>query len=78
VIAARRFTGMDVALVEGGFHLLPYPPEYVAALATRLKNGLGVRRVAPNHCTGQKAMAIFRQVYGENYVHAGIESGVKF
>ncbi len=78
VIATRKFTGIDIALVEGGFHLLPYPPEYVTALARRLKDELGVRRIAPNHCTGQKAMAIFRQVYGENYVDAGIESVVKF
>ena len=37
----------DVALVIGGFHLLPYGAEKITQVAKTLKGNLGVRRVAP-------------------------------
>ncbi len=43
-----------------------------------MKDELGVRRVAPAHCTGNLAFKIFRDVYGENYNYAGVESEVMF
>jgi metal-dependent hydrolase (beta-lactamase superfamily II) len=34
--------------------------------------------VAPAHCTGNLAFKILRDVYGENYNYAGVESEVIF
>jgi 7,8-dihydropterin-6-yl-methyl-4-(beta-D-ribofuranosyl)aminobenzene 5'-phosphate synthase len=32
---------------------------------------LEVRKVAPCHCTGEQAIRMFRQEYGEDYLQAG-------
>ncbi len=78
IVETRRYLQKDVNLVMGGFHLLPYSPEYVSNLAKRMKNELGVRRVVPAHCSGHLAFKTFREVYGENYSYGGLEAEVKF
>jgi len=76
--AAKQYTGSSIELVEGGFHLLPYDADYISKIAHLMKNDLGVRRVAPAHCTGNLAFKIFRDLYEENYNYAGLESEVMF
>ncbi len=76
--ATKQYLGTNIELVEGGFHLLPYDAPYISNLAHLMKDDLGVRRVAPAHCTGNLAFKIFRDVYGENYNYAGLESEVMF
>jgi 7,8-dihydropterin-6-yl-methyl-4-(beta-D-ribofuranosyl)aminobenzene 5'-phosphate synthase len=71
---ARAKTGRDVALLLGGFHLLPYPVEDIRALAKRLHDQQHVARVAPAHCTGNRGFQVFREVYGDDYVFAASES----
>ena len=78
VRAAKQYTGSNIELVEGGFHLLPYDAAYISSIARLMKDDLGVRRVAPSHCTGNLAFKIFRDLYKENYSYAGVESEVLF
>jgi len=75
---AVRATGADVALVTGGFHLMPYSAEYLTELAYTMKDELGVRAVAPTHCTGDEGMAVFQEVYGERCVKAGLGTRIPF
>jgi len=74
---AKRATNADVALVTGGFHLRPYSAQYVSNLARTMRQGLGVRRVAPTHCTGDDAIEVFRGVYGEDLVDTGLGSRIE-
>ena len=76
--ATKQYLGTNIELVEGGFHLFPYDATYISNLAHLMKDDLGVRRVAPAHCTGNLAFKILRDVYGENYNYAGVESEVMF
>lgn len=78
VRATKGYLGGNIELVEGGFHLLPYDAAYITNIAHLMKDDLGVRRVAPAHCTGNLAFKIFRELYGENYSYAGVESEVTF
>lgn len=78
VLATKKYLGGNIELVEGGFHLIPYDEAYVSRLALRMKDELGVKRVAPAHCTGNLAFKIFREIYAENYSYAGVESVVAF
>lgn len=78
VRATKVYLGGNIDLVEGGFHLLPYDAAYITNIAHVMKDDLGVRRVAPAHCTGNLAFKIFRDLYGENYNYAGVESEVTF
>ena len=61
-----------VYLVAGGFHLIPYTREYIDGLAQRMHDEYGVESVAPAHCTGHLAFAIFRKIFGEQYKFFGL------
>jgi len=74
----RDTVGKDIQLVIGGFHLLPNSAAEIRQLALTMKNDLGVRRVAPAHCTGMLAFQIFREIYGNDFVPAGLASKVQF
>jgi 7,8-dihydropterin-6-yl-methyl-4-(beta-D-ribofuranosyl)aminobenzene 5'-phosphate synthase len=66
----KKQTGRPIALVIGGFHLLGDSRDEVRRIATAMKAMSG-RRVSATHCTGGAAEAVFRDVFGENYVDAG-------
>lgn len=68
----------SIDLVLGGYHLLPYTSEEVRVVATQLKSDLGVGRVAPTHCTGHVGFRVFREVFGESFVMAGLGSRTRF
>jgi 7,8-dihydropterin-6-yl-methyl-4-(beta-D-ribofuranosyl)aminobenzene 5'-phosphate synthase len=70
--------GGAVALVMGGYHLLPYTEEELTDLASRLKNELGVTHVAPAHCTGHLAFKVLMSAYGDGFIRAGLGSEIRF
>ena len=78
VKATREALGADIALVTGGFHLLPYSDEYVADLARSMKDNLDVKRVAATHCTGDEAIEVFEEIFGENTLWAGLGARITF
>jgi len=61
----------EIALVMGGFHLLSASHGEIDAIV-RAFRALGVRRVAPSHCTGDLARSRFREAYGADYVEGGV------
>lgn len=61
-----------VHMIVGGLHLVTTPPDEVRALAARLRTTWGVGAIAPGHCTGEHAFARLQQVFGEDYVYAGV------
>ncbi len=69
--AKSLFPGETIALVIGGFHLVDQGEAAIRAIAQRLLE-LGVVRIAPTHCSGDLARAVFREVFGANYIDAGV------
>jgi 7,8-dihydropterin-6-yl-methyl-4-(beta-D-ribofuranosyl)aminobenzene 5'-phosphate synthase len=69
------FPGVEISLVFGGFHLKDMDPQSVRMIVSSMKE-LGVEKVAPTHCTGEEAKAIFREGYGEKFV--SIQAGKLF
>jgi 7,8-dihydropterin-6-yl-methyl-4-(beta-D-ribofuranosyl)aminobenzene 5'-phosphate synthase len=63
--------GEPVHLVMGGFHLGSKSETEIVAILTEFRR-LGVERVAPCHCTGDLAQAMFAAEYGEDYIQAGV------
>jgi 7,8-dihydropterin-6-yl-methyl-4-(beta-D-ribofuranosyl)aminobenzene 5'-phosphate synthase len=59
-----------VALVMGGFHLGSYSEKELRPLMQDFRR-LGVEKVAPSHCSGERARAYFQSEYKENYVAGG-------
>lgn len=60
-----------VHLVLGGFHLRDSTQEQIRAVITEFRR-LGVERVAPCHCTGDRAIEMFAGAYGADFVRAGV------
>ena len=56
----------------GGFHLLKSSDEEILDSIKSLKK-LGVRKVMPTHCSGDKAIAMFEEEFKENYFTGGIQ-----
>ncbi len=69
--AKSLFPGEAIALVIGGFHLVEESEAAVRSIAQQLL-ALGVVKVAPTHCSGDVARAVFREVFGANYIEAGV------
>jgi 7,8-dihydropterin-6-yl-methyl-4-(beta-D-ribofuranosyl)aminobenzene 5'-phosphate synthase len=61
----------EISLLAGGFHLLRFSENQLIPIIAELQR-LGVKRVMPTHCTGEKAIALFRTSYGENFVEGGV------
>jgi 7,8-dihydropterin-6-yl-methyl-4-(beta-D-ribofuranosyl)aminobenzene 5'-phosphate synthase len=56
-----------IQLVAGGFHLRSHSDQQVRVISSRLKE-LGVQVLAPSHCTGERAMQIFEEEWGDSYL----------
>lgn len=78
VRTTRDHLGRPIGLVYGGYHLLPYASDEIRAIATRMKDELGVAAVAPAHCTGHAGFSVFREVFGDGYRVAGLGSTTSF
>jgi len=59
-----------VDLVMGGVHLFSYDSAQAERVAAGLQE-LGVRRIAPAHCTGSLARRAFLQAFGSGFVEVG-------
>jgi len=68
---AKEVVDGEVDLVLGGFHLLSYTESRTQRVIASLQE-LGVRRVCPTHCTGEKAIALFAEAFGGNYLEGGV------
>jgi 7,8-dihydropterin-6-yl-methyl-4-(beta-D-ribofuranosyl)aminobenzene 5'-phosphate synthase len=68
---AVELTSGDMYLVLGGFHLLQNTDEQVKQIIAEMK-ALGVKNCSASHCTGDKAIAVFKESFGENYIPLGV------
>jgi len=68
---AHEHISSQIALVLGGFHLGGVSRRSVKRILATFRD-LGVRQVAPCHCTGRRAIRAFAQEYGENYIQVGV------
>lgn len=74
---AKKVVGNRVSLVVGGFHLADLSKQALQQMMDELK-ALGVKRIAPTHCTGDRAMALFKAAFGENFLDAGCGRVISF
>jgi 7,8-dihydropterin-6-yl-methyl-4-(beta-D-ribofuranosyl)aminobenzene 5'-phosphate synthase len=59
-----------VYLVIGGFHLSGAATTQIESIIEGFRQ-LGVRKVAPCHCSGDETRRLFRGEYGEDYIDSG-------
>ena len=70
VAKAKELLNDEVYLVLGGFHLGGASESAIGNIVRSFRQ-LGVKKVAPCHCTGRLAMDIFEQEYGEDFISNG-------
>ena len=68
---AREILDKDIYLVFGGFHLLDQSDAAVNQIIGQFKS-LGVKKCGATHCTGDRAIALFKEAYGEDYIPMGV------
>ena len=68
---AKESAGGEVYLVMGGFHLGGTSQRQVKAVIADFRQ-LGVQRVAPCHCTGDRAIRAFAEEYGDDFIETGV------
>jgi 7,8-dihydropterin-6-yl-methyl-4-(beta-D-ribofuranosyl)aminobenzene 5'-phosphate synthase len=61
----------DIQMVLGGTHLLRHSDDDLQAVIDTLQK-LGVQRVAPTHCSGDKAISMFREAFGDGFEKVGV------
>jgi 7,8-dihydropterin-6-yl-methyl-4-(beta-D-ribofuranosyl)aminobenzene 5'-phosphate synthase len=71
VARGKRGDRDEIALVVGGFHLGGASRRRMEEIASEFQR-LGVRQVAPCHCTGDKARQMLRQAFGEDFFACGV------
>jgi 7,8-dihydropterin-6-yl-methyl-4-(beta-D-ribofuranosyl)aminobenzene 5'-phosphate synthase len=67
---ARQYLKKDVYLTMGGFHLMGIGTSQLRKHIQALR-ALGVEKVAPSHCTGEAAIARFREAWGDDFLSGG-------
>ena len=67
---SMKITGKNVHLVFGGFHLKGMNTKDLKKVISALKK-LQVQKVGPSHCTGEKAIELFKETWGDDYIDLG-------
>lgn len=57
----------NIYLVLGGFHLLDKDQRTINLIVNKFKQ-LGVKKAAASHCSGRKAIEMFRKEYSDNFI----------
>ena len=66
----RETSTRPVVMVLGGFHLLETPADEVRSVIAGLKS-MGVAYAGPTHCTGEEAIRLFSEAYGDHFIRGG-------
>ena len=72
---AKEICQDKVYLILGGFHLGGASVSTIEAIIQAFVE-LGVQRVAPCHCSGERARRLFQEHFGPDYVECGVGSKI--
>ena len=75
VRCSKELLKKEVYFVVGGFHLKDLSAQQVSNIVEALK-ALGVKKIAPCHCTGEMAIAVFQKEFGDDFIKVGAGSVV--
>jgi len=72
----NQFPNKQLYLVMGGFHLFQTSDFDIKKIIEEFKN-LGVQKVAPCHCSGDRTRELFREAYKDNFIENGVGKIIK-
>jgi 7,8-dihydropterin-6-yl-methyl-4-(beta-D-ribofuranosyl)aminobenzene 5'-phosphate synthase len=68
---AKELAGEEIYLVFGGFHLSGQSRGQIESIIKEIKE-LDVKKIGPTHCTGDTAIAMFKEAWGQHFVSMGV------
>jgi 7,8-dihydropterin-6-yl-methyl-4-(beta-D-ribofuranosyl)aminobenzene 5'-phosphate synthase len=68
---SKEILDKEVYFVLGGFHLMETPTAEVKKIIQQFSEA-GVIKCGATHCTGDIAIEVFKEAYGDNYVSMGV------
>jgi 7,8-dihydropterin-6-yl-methyl-4-(beta-D-ribofuranosyl)aminobenzene 5'-phosphate synthase len=74
--AKTLYPEKSIALAAGGFHLINKSAEQIQEVSDKL-NEMQVQKVAPSHCTGDKAIEFFRTEWKDRFIDFNIGDDYK-
>lgn len=60
-----------IYLVVGGFHLMDKSEQTIKDIISRFKE-LGIEKAGPTHCTGEHAIALFKDEYKDDFIEVKV------
>lgn len=76
IFTAKELLGKGVYMVLGGFHLSGFFGEEIEEIIARFRS-LGVKKVGPCHCSGDKCGQIFFKEYKDEFIKIGAGKKVR-
>jgi len=73
---AIQISQEKIYLITGGFHLGGANAREIKRIINELK-ALGVEKIAPSHCTGERAINSFKDAWKHNFIEAGCGAVIK-
>lgn len=61
----------ELSLLMGGFHLSGSSDSELRNIVQGFRN-MGLHKVAPSHCSGDRCRELFREEYQEDYIESGV------
>lgn len=61
------FANEKINFLIGGFHLIDTDNRLIEYIVKEIKN-MGIKKVAPGHCSGYEAVRMFKELYGNNFI----------
>jgi len=75
-IVKKKFPQDKIFMVLGGFHLLEKSIGEVESIVEKMGK-LEVEKVGPTHCTGEEAIQVFKEQFGNDFVRVGVGAKIK-
>ncbi len=76
VAKANELSKSRPVLTLGGFHMAGFSDKRIEAVIGKLRE-LGLVRIAPCHCSGDRTRELFSEAYGNQFIGAGAGSVIK-
>ena len=68
---AKQILHKKIYLFMGGFHLFNASKSELKSIIKGFRN-LGIKKVAPSHCSGDRCRQLFKEEYKEDYIESGV------
>ena len=71
ITKSQNIINKEIKMAIGGFHLLEKTHNEIITSVKALQQ-LGIEKVIPTHCTGDMAIELYKEAFGDHYIEGGV------